>query len=103
MIGFLGNRLEVYVRITQTCKLTPPPPPPGYVDFEEELKIFMAFKSITFYNYTVFGEQYHQMLNKESVTDNTTDPTPTNESTTMLLKNEPTTSAAAASTPSSSD
>lgn len=80
-----GNRLEAYVRVAQTCKLSPPPPPPGYVGFEDELKIFLAFKSITFYNYTVFGEQYHLMLNKDK-------PSESNESVSPSGDGEPSTS-----------
>lgn len=44
-----------------------PPPPPGYLDFAEELDLYITFKRITFYNYSVFGEYYHEVLAKEAV------------------------------------
>lgn len=60
----------------------------------------MAFKSITFYNYTVFGEQYHQMLNQECVTASTatSNTKSDNENESITSKNEPTTSDGATST-----
>jgi hypothetical protein len=40
-----------------------PPPPPGYTDYSTEIEAFAtAFKRVTFYNYAVYGEYYHEML-----------------------------------------
>lgn len=43
-----------------------PPPPPGFTDFVDELELFVAFRRITVYNYMVFGEFYHKVLNGET-------------------------------------
>lgn len=45
-----------------------PPPPPGFTDFADELDLFVAFRRITVYNYMVFGEFYHKVLNGETNT-----------------------------------
>lgn len=39
------------------------PPPPGFNEFAEELSMFRLFQRITSYNYSVFGEFYHKVLN----------------------------------------
>lgn len=42
-----------------------PPPPAGFVDFQEELVAFIAsFRRLVSYNHAVFGEHFHQILNK---------------------------------------
>lgn len=39
--------------------------PPGFTEFEEELDNFgTAFKRVTYYNYAVYGEYYHDILRK---------------------------------------
>lgn len=42
------------------------PPPPGFLDFVESLDICIAFKRVALYNFSVFGDFYHEVMNKDS-------------------------------------
>lgn len=59
------------------------PPPPGYTEFADELSLFAAFQRITFYNYSVFGEFYHKVLNdSNAATSDAGDPATGEQSST---------------------
>lgn len=62
--SLMWKRLLTYVRLVKTTKAGVPPPP-GYVDLADELESFaVAFKRITIYNYSVFGEHFEKMLDE---------------------------------------
>lgn len=77
--SLMWKRLLAYVRLINTSKVQPPPPP-GYTDFANELEMYTAFRRITFYNYSVFGEYYHDVLTKE-IADVPATPMPISQST----------------------
>lgn len=61
----MWKRLLAYVRLVKLNKIVPPVPP-GYGDFSDELQAFAsAFKRITVYNYSVFGEHYENILDRK--------------------------------------
>lgn len=62
---FSGKRLIVYFRLVTASKNTIPAPP-GYTDFVDNLDICIAFKRVALYNFSVFGDFYHEVLNKDS-------------------------------------
>lgn len=66
----LGKRLLVYMKLSQRNKSLPATPP-GYTDFNDDMQQFaIAFKRLTGYNYTVFGEHFHEILNKKVINQN---------------------------------
>lgn len=63
--SLMWKRLVAYVRLIRSNNSLPPVPP-GYGDLADELQfIATAFKRITIYNYSVFGEQYEKILNEK--------------------------------------
>lgn len=52
--------------VVSKTQATPPPLPPGFTDYADELELFVAFRRITYYNYMVFGDFYHKVLNGET-------------------------------------
>lgn len=65
-----------------------PPPPPGFTDFVDELELFVAFRRITVYNYMVFGEFYHKVLNGETAPAAAASTGPASESTVSINGSE---------------
>lgn len=64
--ALMWKRLTTYVQLILRSNVAIPPPP-GFVDFVEELEgLGNAFKRVTYYNYAVYGENYHEILNKIS-------------------------------------
>ncbi|CAO1410422.1 unnamed protein product [Diamesa hyperborea] len=62
--ALMWKRLITYVQLILRSNAGVPPPP-GYVDFVDELEALgSAFKRVTYYNYAVYGEYYHDILNK---------------------------------------
>lgn len=62
----MWKRLLAYVRLVKTTKMLPPAPP-GFSDLNDELQaLATAFKRITIYNYSVFGEHLEKMLDELS-------------------------------------
>lgn len=60
-----AKRLDGYVRVTLRSNGSIPPPPSGFADYQEELVAFIAsFRRLVSYNHAVFGEHFHQILNK---------------------------------------
>ena len=60
----MWKRLITYIQLILRSNQAVPPPP-GYVEFADELEGFgNAFKRVTYYNYAVYGEYYHDILNK---------------------------------------
>lgn len=58
----MWKRLLAYVRLVKTSKALPPVPP-GFGEISEDLQsLATAFKRITVYNYSVFGEHYDKIL-----------------------------------------
>lgn len=52
------------MRLVKTSKKVAPPPP-GYIEFGVELQALAGtFHRLTVYNYSVFGEHYHEILDK---------------------------------------
>lgn len=94
----LGIRLMTYVRLINTSKVMPQPPP-GYNDFLDELDMCIAFRRITFYNYSVFGEFYHQILSKDRAAVTTVEHiSPTSSTTTTTQTTTNTTSSSSTTT-----
>uniref|UniRef100_U5EVV9 Putative sok1 kinase belonging to the ste20/sps1/gc kinase family n=1 Tax=Corethrella appendiculata TaxID=1370023 RepID=U5EVV9_9DIPT len=62
--NLIWKRLLTYVKLDlRTNNQTPIPP--GFLEYAEEIENFAnAFKRISFYNYAVYGEYYHEILNK---------------------------------------
>lgn len=64
--ALMWKRLNTYIQLVLRSNVTIPPPP-GFVDFTEELEALgNAFKRVTYYNYAVYGEYYHDILSKIS-------------------------------------
>ncbi|CRK91264.1 CLUMA_CG004944, isoform A [Clunio marinus] len=62
--ALMWKRLTTYIQLILRSNIGIPPPP-GFVDFAEELEALgNAFKRVTFYNYAVYGEYYHDILSK---------------------------------------
>jgi hypothetical protein len=62
--ALMWKRLTTYVQLILRSN-APIPPPPGFVDFGDEMENFgTAFKRITYYNYAVYGDYYHDILKK---------------------------------------
>jgi hypothetical protein len=60
------KRLTTYIQLILRSNVGIPPPP-GFVDFVDELEALgNAFKRVTYYNYAVYGEYYHDILSKIS-------------------------------------
>ncbi|XP_017017166.1 T-complex protein 11-like protein 1 [Drosophila kikkawai] len=63
--SLMAKRLDGYVRVALRSNGSIPPPPAGFVDYQEELVAFIAsFRRLVSYNHAVFGEHFHQILNK---------------------------------------
>lgn len=62
--NLLWKRLLVYVLLVLRSN-NPVPAPPGFQEFADDLEsLASAFKRISYYNYAVYGEYYHEILNK---------------------------------------
>lgn len=62
--ALMWKRLTAYVQLVLRSNVSIPPPP-GFLEFTEELENFTtAFKRVTYYNYAVYGDYYHDILNK---------------------------------------
>lgn len=62
--SLMWKRLTTYVQLILRSNVAVPPPP-GFVDFVDELEgLGNAFKRVTYYNYAVYGEYYHDILSK---------------------------------------
>uniref|UniRef100_A0A1L8DLI4 Putative sok1 kinase belonging to the ste20/sps1/gc kinase family n=1 Tax=Nyssomyia neivai TaxID=330878 RepID=A0A1L8DLI4_9DIPT len=60
----IWKRFTTYLRMCIYSKSLPPTPP-GFMEFANELEgVSNAFKSLTSYNYSVYGEVYQEMLKK---------------------------------------
>ncbi|XP_017064137.1 T-complex protein 11-like protein 2 [Drosophila eugracilis] len=65
VLSLMAKRLDGYVRVTLRSNGSIPPPPAGFADYQEELVAFIAsFRRLVSYNHAVFGEHFHQILNK---------------------------------------
>lgn len=64
--ALMWKRLTTYIQLILRSN-TGIPPPPGFLDFVDELEALgNAFKRVTYYNYAVYGEYYHDILSKIS-------------------------------------
>ncbi|XP_055617620.1 T-complex protein 11-like protein 1 isoform X2 [Toxorhynchites rutilus septentrionalis] len=62
--NLMWKRLLAYTQLVLRTN-NPIPVPPGFQEFGEEVEsLATAFKRISFYNYAVYGEYYHEILNK---------------------------------------
>lgn len=62
--SLLWQRFLTYIRLILRSN-QPVPIPPGFTDYGEELGNFAtAFKRVTYYNYAVYREYYHDILDK---------------------------------------
>lgn len=62
----MWKRLTTYIQLILRSNVGIPPPP-GFLDFIDELEALgNAFKRVTYYNYAVYGEYYHDILSKIS-------------------------------------
>lgn len=60
----MWKRLTTYIQLILRSN-SGIPPPPGFVEFVDELEgLGNAFKRVTYYNYAVYGEYYHDILGK---------------------------------------
>jgi T-complex protein 11 len=60
----MWKRLTTYIQLVLRSNAGIPPPP-GFLDFMDELEALgNAFKRVTYYNYAVYGEYYHDILSK---------------------------------------
>lgn len=76
-----GKRFLTYIRLILHSN-QPVPIPPGFTDFGDELSNFAtAFKRVSFYNYAVYREYYHEILTK---LENQPQPTVPNADTNQL-------------------
>ncbi|XP_055683240.1 T-complex protein 11-like protein 1 isoform X2 [Lutzomyia longipalpis] len=66
--GLIWKRFTTYLRMCLYSKSLPPTPP-GFMEFANELEaVSNSFKSLTSYNYSVYGEVYQEMLTKIDTT-----------------------------------
>ncbi|KAG4075765.1 hypothetical protein HA402_003591 [Bradysia odoriphaga] len=63
--SLMWKRLITYFRMVTVNKNTLPAPP-GFLDFVDGLEICTAFKRVVLYNFSVFGDFYHEVLNKDA-------------------------------------
>lgn len=63
--SLMWKRLIAYFRMV-TINKNALPAPPGFLDFVDSLDICTAFKRVVLYNFSVFGDFYHEVLNKEA-------------------------------------
>lgn len=64
--ALMWKRLTTYIQLVLRSNVGIPPPP-GFIDFVDELEALgNAFKRVTYYNYAVYGEYYHDILSKIS-------------------------------------
>lgn len=64
--ALMWKRLTTYIQLILRSNVGISPPP-GFVDFVDELEALgNAFKRVTYYNYAVYGEYYHDILSKMS-------------------------------------
>ncbi|EDV45955.1 T-complex protein 11-like protein 2 [Drosophila erecta] len=76
--SLMAKRLDGYVRVTLRSNGSIPPPPSGFADYQEELVAFIAsFRRLVSYNHAVFGEHFHQILNKTLAGEETETAAPT--------------------------
>lgn len=62
--SLLWKRFLAYIRLILRSN-QPVPVPPGYLDYADEVGNFAtAFKRVTYYNYAVYREYYHEMIDK---------------------------------------
>lgn len=62
--NLLWKRLLAYIQLVLRTN-NPIPVPPGFQEFAEDLEsLATAFKRISYYNYAVYGEYFHEILNK---------------------------------------
>ena len=62
--ALMWKRLTTYIQLVLRSNVGIPPPP-GFLDFVDELEnLGNAFKRVTYYNYAVYGEYYHDILIK---------------------------------------
>lgn len=62
--ALMWKRLTTYIQLILRSNVGIPPPP-GFLDFVDELEALgNAFKRVTYYNYAVYGEYYHDILSK---------------------------------------
>lgn len=62
--SLMWKRMKIFLRLCLYSKQMPPPPP-GFVDCVDELEGFTtAFRTITAYNYAVFGDYYEEQIEK---------------------------------------
>jgi T-complex protein 11 len=62
--ALMWKRLTTYIQLVLRSNVGIPPPP-GFLDFMDELEALgNAFKRVTYYNYAVYGEYYHDILSK---------------------------------------
>jgi hypothetical protein len=62
--ALMWKRLTAYIQLILRSN-APIPPPPGFHEFGEEMEnLGTAFKRVTYYNYAVYGDYYHDILNK---------------------------------------
>lgn len=80
--SLMWKRLLAYIRLIRSNN-TMPPVPPGFGDLTDELQsVANAFKRITIYNYSVFGEQYEKILDEKCrrPSQSAIDPSPSSSS-----------------------
>ncbi|KAL1389164.1 hypothetical protein pipiens_012589, partial [Culex pipiens pipiens] len=62
--NLLWKRLLAYIQLVLRTN-NPIPVPPGFQEFADDMEaLAAAFKRISYYNYAVYGEYYHEILNK---------------------------------------
>lgn len=62
--ALMWKRLTTYINLVLRTN-SGIPPPPGFEMFVDELEALgNAFKRVTYYNYAVYGEHYHEILKK---------------------------------------
>lgn len=64
--ALMWKRLTTYIQLILRSNVGIPSPP-GFLDFVDELEALgNAFKRVTYYNYAVYGEYYHDILREIS-------------------------------------
>lgn len=62
--NLLWKRLLAFIQLVLRTN-NPIPVPPGFQEFADDMEaLAAAFKRISYYNYAVYGEYYHEILNK---------------------------------------